>query len=114
MSSEQGPGKINTPGIIITYQIWYFVFKKFRKLKVWKKKNIIQEYISPVDLPCSSDSKESAYNAEDQVWSLSWEDSLEKGMPVHSSILAWKIPRTEEPGGLQFMGSQRVGHNLSK
>ena len=34
MSSEQGPGKINIPGIIITYQIWNFVFKKFRKLKV--------------------------------------------------------------------------------
>ena len=37
--------------------------------------------------------------------------SLEEGMAAHSSILAWRIPRTEEPGGLQSMGSQRVGHN---
>ena len=45
------------------------------------------------------------------VWSLGWENPLEKGMATHSSILAWKIPWTEEPGGLQFMGSQRVRHN---
>ena len=37
-----------------------------------------------------------------------WVQSLEKGMATHSNILAWKIPRTEEPGGLQSMGSQRV------
>ena len=45
------------------------------------------------------------------VWSLSWEDPLEKGMTTHSSILAWRIPRTEEPGGLQSIGSQRVRHD---
>ena len=39
---------------------------------------------------------------------LGWEDPLEEGMATHSSILAWSIPRTEEPGGLQSMGSQRV------
>ena len=38
---------------------------------------------------------------------------LEQGMATHSTILAWEIPWTEEPGGLQFMGLQRVGHNLS-
>ena len=38
------------------------------------------------------------------------EDPLEEGMATHSSILAWRIPRTEEPGGPQSMGSQRVGH----
>ena len=48
---------------------------------------------------------------ETQVWSLDWEDPLEKGMTVHSSILAWSIPWTEEPGGLQSMGLQRVGHD---
>ena len=37
--------------------------------------------------------------------------TLKKGMATHSNILAWRIPRTEEPGGLQFMGSQRVGHD---
>ena len=42
-----------------------------------------------------------------QVQSLSWEDPLEKGMATHSSILAWRIPLTEEPGGLQSMGQQR-------
>ena len=42
---------------------------------------------------------------------LGWEDPLEKKMATHSSILAWRIPSTEEPGGLQFMGLQRVGHN---
>ena len=41
------------------------------------------------------------------------EDALEKKMVTHSSILAWKITRTEEPGGLQSMGSQRVRHNLA-
>ena len=42
---------------------------------------------------------------------MSQEDPLEKGMATHSSILAWRIPWTEEPGGPQSMGSQRVGHN---
>ena len=46
-----------------------------------------------------------------RVRSLGWEDPLEKEMATHSSILAWKIPWTEEPGRLQFMGLQRVGHN---
>ena len=44
-------------------------------------------------------------------WSLGQEDPLEKEMATHSSILAWRIPWTEEPGGIQSMGSQRVGHN---
>ena len=48
---------------------------------------------------------------ETWVQSLGWEDPLEKGMAAHSSILAWEIPWTEEPGGLQSMGSQRVGHD---
>ena len=47
---------------------------------------------------------------ETQVRSLGQEDPLEKGMTTHSSILPWRIPWTEEPGGLQSMGSQRVGH----
>ena len=46
-----------------------------------------------------------------QVLSVGQEDPLEQGMVTHSSILAWEIPWTEEPGGLQFMRSQRVGHN---
>ena len=48
---------------------------------------------------------------ETRVLSLGWEDPLEKEMATHSSTLAWKIPRTEEPGRLKSMGSQRVGHD---
>ena len=50
---------------------------------------------------------------ETWVRSLGREDSLEKEMATHSSILAWRIPWTEEPGGLQSMGLQRVAHNLA-
>ena len=49
---------------------------------------------------------------EMQVRSLGWEDPLEKEMTTHSSILAWEIPWTNETGGLQSRGSQRVGHDL--
>ena len=48
---------------------------------------------------------------ETRVRSLDWEDPLEKEMAPHSSNLTWKSPWTEEPGGLQSMGSQRVGHD---
>ena len=48
---------------------------------------------------------------ETWVRSLGWEDILEKEMATHSSILAWRTPWTEEPGGLQSTGSQRVGHD---
>ena len=48
---------------------------------------------------------------ETWVQSLGWEDPLEKEMATHSSILAWRIPWTEDPGRLQSMGSQRVGHD---
>ena len=48
---------------------------------------------------------------ETQVQSLGQEDPLEKGMATHSSILAWRIPWTEESDGIQSMGSQRVGHD---
>ena len=47
------------------------------------------------------------------VWSLGWEDPLEAGMTTHSNILAWRIPWTEQPGGLQSTGSQTVRHNWS-
>ena len=49
---------------------------------------------------------------ETQVQSLGWEDPLEKEVATHSSLLAWRIPWTKEPGGLQSMGSQRVKCNL--
>ena len=49
---------------------------------------------------------------ETQVQSLGWEDPLQKGVVTHSSILAWKIPWTEEPGRLQSIGPQRIRHDL--
>ena len=50
---------------------------------------------------------------ETWVWSVGWQDPLEKEMATHSSILAWEIPWTEEPGGLQSMGSKRVERDLA-
>ena len=50
---------------------------------------------------------------ETQVQFLGWEDPLEKGTATHSSTLAWRIPRTEEPGGLKSMGHKRVRHDGS-
>ena len=50
---------------------------------------------------------------ETQVQTLHWEDPLEKGMATHSGILAWRIPWTEEPGGLRFMGLQKSRTQLS-
>ena len=52
-------------------------------------------------------------SAMQETWvrSLGWDDPLEKGMVTHSSILAWRIPRTEKSGGLHSIGSQRVGHD---
>ena len=52
-----------------------------------------------------------SFKYETQVRSLGWEEPLEKEMAIHSSTIAWKIPRTEEPGRLQSKGLQRVGHN---
>ena len=62
-----------------------------------------------VGFPSDSAVKNPPVIQETQVPSLVGEDPLEEGMATHSSVLAWRIPRTEEPGGLQSMGSQRVG-----
>ena len=63
--------------------------------------------------PGSSGGKESDGNVETWVRSLGWEDTLEKGIATHSSILAWKIPWTEEPDRLQSMGLQKSWIRLS-
>ena len=63
-----------------------------------------------MDFPGGSQGKASTYNAADCVQSLGQEDLLENEMATHSSTLAWKIPWMVEPGRLQSMGSQRVGH----
>ena len=62
-------------------------------------------------LPRWLSGEESACNSGETVRSLGLEDPLKEEMATHSSIPAWRIPWTEEPGGLQSVGSQRVGHN---
>ena len=69
-----------------------------------------QEEVSQ-EVSSGSDSKESACNVEDLGLIHGLGDPLEKGMATHSSILAWRIPGTEEPGRIQTMGSQKVGHD---
>ena len=64
-----------------------------------------------MSFPGGSDSRESACNAGDLDLIPVWEDPLEKGTATHSSIPAWRIPWTEEPGGLQSVGSHRVGYD---
>ena len=61
--------------------------------------------------PGGSDGKESACSVGTRVQSLGWEEPLEKETANHSGIPAWEIPWTEEPGGLQSTGSQRVRHD---
>ena len=77
--------------------------------KPWNRSNVVTG-ASPMarqikNLPVMQKTQEM------RVWSLCWEDPLEEGMATRSNIFAWKIPWTEEPGGLQSRGSQRVRHN---
>ena len=67
--------------------------------------------ILPIDFPGSSHGKKFACNAGDLSSIPGLGRSLERGMATHFSILAWEIPWTEEPGGIQSMGSQRDRHN---
>ena len=64
-----------------------------------------------LSFPSGSDGKESTCNMGDLSSTLRWEDPLEEGMAAHSSILAWRFPWTEEPGGLESIEPHRVGHN---
>ena len=76
-------------------------------------KNEMVELCSKLMLTFSggSNSKESDARQETWVRSLGWDDPLEEGMATHSSVLAWRVPWIEEPGGLQSMGLQRVRHS---
>ena len=79
----------------------------------WEEMRSLRKVVDRV-FPNSWDSKASAFNAGDPwVRSLGQGDTLKKEIATHSSILAWKIPGTEEPGGLQSMGSQTVRHDWS-
>ena len=77
------------------YYSWHIVFYLILALNI-------------LGLPDGSDGKNPPAMQNTWVWFLCWADPLEKGMTTHSSILAWNIPWTEEPGGLQSMGWQRV------
>ena len=87
---------------------WWVTVHKVKSLTpwmIWKKITLLECF------PGGSDGKAFACNAGDRVRFLGQEDPLEKGLAIHSSTLAWKIPWTEEPDRLQSMGSQRVGHD---
>jgi len=77
---------------------------------VYLNKMFINKYMG---FPGRSAVKNLSAMKETRVQSLCQEDPLENEMATHSSILAWRIPWTEEPGGLQSMGSKSVGHNLA-
>ena len=74
------------------------------------KPGIYYPPVNTLGFSSGSEGKELACNAGDRVWSLDLEDPMKKEMATHSSILAWRIPWAEGLGGLQSMGSQRVGH----
>ena len=87
------------------YLVWFAVLSAFQNLGICA---CIEPFVG---FPGVSDVKNLPAMQEIQVWSLGQEDPLKKGMATLSSILAWKIPWTEEPGGLEALGSQRVGHS---
>ena len=79
---------------------------------IYLELSILHHLVFDVAFPGSLDDKESACNAGDPGSILGREDTLEKGTATHSSILAWRIPWTEEPGEQLSMGLQRVRHTL--
>ena len=72
---------------------------------------INERYFQQQDFPVAQMVKNVPEVQEIRIWSLGQEDPLEKGIATHSSILAWRIPWAEKPGGLQFVGLQRIRHN---
>ena len=90
-------------GPICYYQfeyVWSYVYVQY--IYIWICLSLVAQML-----------KSPPMMQESQVWSLSQKDPLEEGMATDSSILAWRIQWTEEPGGLLSTGSQRVGHNWS-
>ena len=85
--------------------------KQTHFLRAYRVPVITHMLLYSYDFPGGSDSKASVYNAGDPGSIPGSGSSLEKAMAPHSSTIAWKIPWTEEPGRLQSMGSQRVGHD---
>ena len=77
----------------------------------WRMVTLLFHFLYKGTFPVAQTVKNLPVMRETQVWFLGREDPLEKGMATYSSILAWRIPWTKEPGGPQSMGSQRAGHN---
>ena len=96
---------------------WKTLLPHFRQNYMWhpsRKTSFrsIPPFASEFIYPGGSDDKSSGLQCgRPRIWSLGWEDLLEKEMATHSSTLAWKMPWTEKPGRLQSMGSQRVRHD---
>ena len=92
------------------YWIWFPVLYN-RTLLLLQSVYSSLHLLTPKGCPGDSVVKNLPAVQESQVQSLDWKDPLEKRMAAHLSILAWRTPWTEEPGGLQSMGSQRVRHD---
>ena len=89
-------------------QEWFLSLYMFQPTNIskWFLTIVCHYFILPAQMEKNLPSMQ-----ETRVWSLGWEDPLEKGMAIHSSIFAWRIPWTEKPGWLQFAGLQRVGQD---
>ena len=88
------------------------IFLYMQKYKeIWRREHYVESKEQKGDFLGVSDHKEFTCNAGDTVRFLGSEDALGRGMVTHSSILVWRIPWTEESGGLLSTESQRVGHN---
>ena len=105
-----GYGHFSTKLVIYIKQVCLVTGMCIRIPNIWKRMKIKDPPLNHGRASLLAQTVKSPLTMQKtQVPSLSWEDSLEKGMATHSSILAWRIPWTKEPGGLQSMGSQRVG-----
>ena len=98
---------------LFSFRELYDVIPKMKGLEAWSSfiHSINISCLPIMGFPSGSAVKNLPTTQETQVQSLGQKDPLEKGMAIHFSILAWRIPWTEEPGGLQSVGLQRVGYN---
>ena len=100
---------------VLMGQELFFLNEFYFTLTFKKKRNLLLIYLATLGTSSMAQQVKNlpAMQETQKMWvqSLGWEDPREEGMPTHSSILAWRIPWTEEPGGTQFMGSQRVRHD---
>ena len=102
---------------IVKYFMWVFSLAPLENLEIWKRLFFCSTSIwswqpwETLQNCVHTHTHTHMQEAETQVQFLGWEDALEEGMATHSRILAWEILWTEEPGGLQSIGSQRVRHD---